>query len=163
MPATSQARFTGCLGGAARSSATIRTRSAFQEAIKLEPTNVTSYLDLGKILLTERRLVPALELTKRTANAFPESSQVFVLKGSVELAAALFTDAVDSFSRALQLDPSSADASIGLARAQFGSGMTQQAEQTLERAIANFPNKAPLELELAQLLLKQAETGDEGA
>ena len=136
---------------------------AFQEAIKLEPTNVTSYLDLGKILLTERRLVPALELTKRTANAFPESSQVFVLKGSVELAAALFTDAVDSFSRALQLDPSSADASIGLARAQFGSGMTQQAEQTLERAIANFPNKAPLELELAQLLLKQAETGDEGA
>ena len=88
---------------------------------------------------------------------------MFVLKGSVELAAALFTDAVDSFSRALQLDPSSADASIGLARAQFGSGMTQQAEQTLERAIANFPNKAPLELELAQLLLKQAETGDEGA
>jgi len=136
---------------------------AFQEAIKLEPTNVTSYLDLGKILLTERRLVPALELTKRTANAFPESSHVFVLKGSVELAAALFTDAVDSFSRALQLDPSSPDASIGLARAQFGSGMTQQAEQTLERAIANFPNKAPLELELAQLLLKQAETGDEGA
>ena len=136
---------------------------AFQEAIKLEPTNVTSYLDLGKILLTERRLVPALELTKRTANAFPESSHVFVLKGSVELAAALFTDAVDSFSRALQLDPSSADASIGLARAQFGSGMTQQAETTLERAIANFPNKAPLELELAQLLLKQAETGDEGA
>jgi len=136
---------------------------AFQEAIKLEPTNVTSYLDLGKILLTERRLVPALELTKRTANAFPESSHVFALKGSVELAAALFTDAVDSFSRALQLDPSSADASIGLARAQFGSGMTQQAEETLERAIANFPNKAPLELELAQLLIKEAETGDEGA
>jgi tetratricopeptide (TPR) repeat protein len=136
---------------------------AFQEAIKLEPTNVTSYLDLGKILLTERRIVPALELTKRTANAFPDSSRVFVLKGSVELAAILFTDAVDSFSRALQLDRSSPDASIGLARAQFGSGMTQQAKATLERAIANFPNKAPFELELAQLLLKEAETGDEGA
>src|SRR5262249_7982462 len=41
---------------------------AFQEAIKLEPTNQTSYLDLGEILLRERRLVPALELTKRTTN-----------------------------------------------------------------------------------------------
>jgi len=136
---------------------------AFQEAIKLEPTNETGYLDLGKILLTERRLVPALELTKRTASAFPDSSRAFVLKGSVELAAILFTDAVDSFSRALQLDPSSPDASIGLARAQFGAGMTQQAKATLERAIANFPAKAPFELELAQLLLKEAETGDEGA
>jgi cellulose synthase operon protein C len=136
---------------------------AFQEAIKLEPTNETSYLDLGRILLTERRLVPALELTKRTANAFPESSRAFVLKGSVELAAILFTDAVDSFSRALQLDPSSPDASIGLAKAQFGSGMTQQAKATLERAIANFPKKAPFEVELAQLLLKEAETGDKGA
>lgn len=136
---------------------------AFQEAIKLEPTNETSYLDLGKILLTERRLVPALELTKRTANAFPDSSRTFILKGSVELEAVLFTDAVDSFSRALQLDPASPDASIGLARAQFGSGMTPQAKATLERAIESFPNKAPFQLELAQLLLKEAETGDEGA
>ena len=136
---------------------------AFQEAIELEPTDETSYLDLGKILLTERRLVPALELAKRTANAFPGSSRAFVLKGSIELAAILFTDAVDSFSRARELDPSSLDASIGLARAQFGSGMTQQAQATLERAIANFPKKAPFELELAQMLLKEAETGDEDA
>src|SRR5262249_49906982 len=103
------------------------------------------------------------ELAKRTANAFPDSARVFLLKGSVELAATLFTDAVDSFSRALQLDPASPDATIGLARAQFGAGMTQQANATLERAIANSPKNPPLELELAQLLLKEAETGDEGA
>lgn len=136
---------------------------AFQEAIKLEPTNETGYLDLGKILLSERRLVPALELTKRTVIAFPDSSRALLLRGSVELEAILFTDAVNSFSRALQLDPANADATIGLARAQFGAGMTQQAKATLERAISNYPQKAPFELELAQLLLKEAETGDEHA
>lgn len=136
---------------------------AFQEAITLEPTNETSYLDLGEILLRERRLVPALELAKRTANAFPDSSHAFLLKGSVELAAILFTDAVNSFSRALQLDPAGRDATIGLARAQFGAGMTQQAKATLEEAIGKSPEKARFELELAQLLLKDAETGDEAA
>jgi tetratricopeptide (TPR) repeat protein len=136
---------------------------AFQEAIKVEPTNETIYLDLGEILLRERRLVPALELAKRTASAFPDSSRAFLLRGSVELAATLFTDAVNSFSRALQLDPASRDATIGLARAQFGAGMAQQAKATLEKAIGNFPEKARFELELAELLLKEAETGDEGA
>jgi len=136
---------------------------AFQEAIRLEPTNEASYLDLGRILLAERRLVPALELTKRTVNAFPDSSRAFVLQGSIELAASLFTDAVDSFSHALQLDPAGTEASIGLARAQFGSGMTQQAKVTLEQGIAKFPQKALLQLELAQLLLKEAEAGDQGA
>lgn len=136
---------------------------AFQEAIKLEPADEATYLDLGKILLTERRLVPALELTKRTVNAFPDSSGALLLKGSVELEAILFTDAVDSFSRALHLDPTNPEAVIGLARAQFGAGMTQQAKATLERAASSFPEKARFELELAELLVKEAETGDEGA
>jgi tetratricopeptide (TPR) repeat protein len=136
---------------------------AFQEAITLEPTNETNYLDLGEILLRERRLVPALELAKRTANAFPDSFHAFLLKGSVELEAILFTDAVHSFSRALQLDPASRDATIGLAKAQFGAGTTQQAKATLEGAIGKFPEKARFELELAKLLLKDAETGDEAA
>jgi len=136
---------------------------AFQEAIRLEPANETNYLDLGKILLAERRTVPALELAKRTANAFPNSSRAFVLKGSVELEAVLFTDAVVSFSRALQLDPTSPDATIGLARAQAGAGMREQARATLETALASFPQKARFELELALLLLKEAESGDKAA
>ncbi len=134
---------------------------AFQQAIQLEPTNERSYLDLGEILLRERRLVPALELTKRTTNAFPDSSRAFLLRGAVELEAILFTDAVNSFSRAIQLDPASRDATSGLASAQFGAGMTQQSKATLEEAIGKFSQKARFELELGQLLLKEAETGDE--
>jgi tetratricopeptide (TPR) repeat protein len=105
-----------------------------------------------------------LRLVSLTAkNAFPDSSQALLLKGSVELEAVLFTDAVDSFTRALQLDPTNPEGVIGLARAQFGAGVTQQAKATLEQAASNFPQKARFELELAELLLKEAETGDERA
>jgi tetratricopeptide (TPR) repeat protein len=136
---------------------------AFQEAVKLDPQNERNYLDLGTILLAEGRLVPALELAKRTANAFPDSSSAFLLKGQVELQATQFSDAVDSFTQALQLGAANPDATIGLARAQTGAGMADQAKTTLETAIVRFPEKARLELELAQLLLKDAETGDNGA
>jgi tetratricopeptide (TPR) repeat protein len=132
---------------------------ALQDSTRLDPTGETNYLDLGKILLAQRRLPAALELSKRTVNAFPDSPRAFFLKGSVDLAVNQFTDAVQSFTRALQLDPAGLDATVGLARAQAGAGMTEQAKTTLQSAIRRFIEKAPLELELAQLLLKESETG----
>jgi tetratricopeptide (TPR) repeat protein len=132
----------------------------FQDSVQLDPADETNYLDLGKILLVQRRLPAALELSKRTVNAFPDSPRAFFLKGSVDLAVNQFTDALDSFTHALQLDPSSPDATVGLARAQAGAGMTRQAKATLLDAIRMSPQKAPLELELAQLFLKESETGE---
>jgi tetratricopeptide (TPR) repeat protein len=134
-----------------------------QEAVELEPANVTNYLELGDILLANRRIIPALEMAKRTANAFPDSSRAFLFKGQAELEAAYFTDAVGSFTRAVHLDPANPDGTIGLARAQMGAGTSAQAKATLERAIRSSPEKARFELELALLLLKEAETGDKDA
>jgi Tfp pilus assembly protein PilF len=136
---------------------------AFQEAVKLDPQNERNYLDLGTILLAAGRLIPALELAKRTANAFPASSRAFVLKGQVELQVTQFSDAVDSFAHAMQLDAENPDATVGLARAQTGAGIVDRAKTTLEAAIVRFPEKARFEVELAQLLLKDAETGNNGA
>jgi len=133
---------------------------AFQDSIRLDPMDETNYLYLGEILLAQHRFTAAVELSKRTVGAFPDSARASFLKGSVELAANQFTDAIDSFTRALQLDPSSADATMGLARAQAGAGMTQQAKATLQDAVRRFPLKAPLELELAGLFLKESETGE---
>ena len=134
---------------------------ALQEAIQLDPG--TSYLDLASILLAQKRVSPAMELVQRMAKAFPDSSRVFLSKGSAELGAGDFTDAVRSFTRASQLEPTSPDAAIGLARAQANAGMTEQAKAILYGAIGRFPEKARFELELGQLLLKDAETGDKSA
>src|SRR5207237_9739256 len=84
-------------------------------------------------------------------------------EGRAELGAGHCTDAVRSFTRASQLEPTSPDAAIGLARAQANAGMTEQAKAILYGAIGRFPEKARFELELGQLLLKDAETGDKSA
>ncbi len=132
----------------------------FREAIQLNPTEEQNYLDLGSILLAERRIAPALELARRTAGAFPQSPRAFSLQGSAELAAEQFRDAIASFTRALQLDANSKDATIGLAKAQAGAGLTSQAKITLESAMRRVPKNAAFELELALLFLKEAEAGN---
>ena len=134
-----------------------------QEAIELNPLDETSYLDLASILLDQKRISQAMDLAQRMAKAFPHSSRVFVSKGSLELGANDFIDAVSSFTRAAQLEPNSPDATIGLARAEANAGMTERAKATLDSAIGRFPEKAPFELELGQVLLKEAETGDKNA
>jgi len=133
---------------------------ALQEAIQLDPANEASYLDLASILLAQKRISPAMELAQRMAKAFPDSSRVFISKGSIELGASDFTDAVSSFTRAARLEPTSSDATIGLARAQANAGMTERAKATLDSAIGRFNEKARFELELGQVLLKEAETGN---
>ncbi len=135
----------------------------FREAIQLNPTEEQNYLDLGSILLTERRVAPALELARRTAGAFPQSPRAFSQQGSAELAAEQFHDAVESFTRALKLDANSMDATIGLAKAQAGVGQNSQAKITLESAIRRVPKNAAFELELALLLLKETEAGNASA
>lgn len=135
---------------------------AFQDAIRLDPAEETNYLDMGKILVAQHRFAAAAELSKRTLNAFPNSPRAYFLKGSVDLASDQFTEAIDSFGRALKLDPTSPDATVGLGRAQAGAGKVRSAKTTLEEAIRRFPQKARLELELAGLLLKESETGETG-
>jgi len=46
------------------------------------------------------------------------------------------------------------------ARAQRDAGMSQEAKATLDIAMLRFTQKAPFELELGQMLMKEAETGN---
>ena len=136
---------------------------AFEEAIQLDPGNEASYLDLASILLTQKQISPAMELAQRMGKTFPDSSAAFLSKGKIELGTSDYTDAVSSFDRAAQLDPTSSEAVIGLARAQANAGMTERAKSTLDGAIAHFSQKAPFELELGQLLLREADAGNKDA
>ena len=132
----------------------------FREAVQLNPADEANFLDLGALLLEQRKFAAALELANRTVNAFPSSSNAVLLLGSIELAAERFTDAVKTYSRSLSLDQNNAEAILGLAKAQAGAGMGEQAKMTLERAVRQFPARGYFELELALLLLKENETGN---
>jgi tetratricopeptide (TPR) repeat protein len=132
----------------------------FREAVRLDPADEANFLDLGALLLTERRFSAALELAKRTVSAFPASPDALLQLGSIEVAMEQFTDAVKTYARALSLEPSSVDATAGLAKAQAGAGMAERAKTTLEEAIRQFPGKAAFELQLALLILKENDDGN---
>jgi Tfp pilus assembly protein PilF len=149
-----------CYHARHRNEDAIRT---FRLAVQLNPIDEANFLDLGRFLLEERRFVVALELANRTVNAFPASSNALLLLASVEFATEQFTDAAKTYSRSLLLDQSSGEGILGLAKAQAGAGMREQARTTLERAIEQFPGRAALEIELATLLLKENDSGNTGS
>jgi Tfp pilus assembly protein PilF len=132
----------------------------FRDAVELDPTDERNFLDLGRLLMEQRKFAAALELANRTVNAFPASANALVLLGSIEFATERFTDALKTYSRSLSLDRSNAEGILGLAKAQAGAGMGDQARKTLDEAIRRFPERAPFEVELALLLLKENESGD---
>jgi tetratricopeptide (TPR) repeat protein len=129
----------------------------FREAIQLDPADEKNFLDLGALLVEQRKFSAAMELANRMTSAFPRSADARVFLGSIEFATEHFTDAVESYSRSLQLDRDNRDAILGLAKAQAAAGMQGQAKKTLEDAIERFPGEATFELQLA-LLLNESES-----
>jgi Flp pilus assembly protein TadD len=93
----------------------------------------------------------------------PDSSSGYLLKGMAQLQLGEFTDAVESYGRAVQLDPSVPEAHVGLASAQWSAGMTAAAGNTFEENLKLFPRDANNCQEYGRFLLKQAETGDRTA
>jgi len=136
---------------------------AMEQAISLDPTQESNFLDLGKILLANGSLPAALALAKRTVQAFPDSSTAYLLKGEAELKVGQFTDAIDSYAAALRIDPSSADALLGLAEAQFAAGRTKDANAGFAAGHSKFPKDARFPLQHALVLLKEADTGNSQA
>ena len=130
------------------------SRSAMEQAILLEPTNESHSLDLVKILLAQRRYSAALDVAKRTADAFPLSARAFSLKGDVELASEQYTDSISSYGEAVKLDASNPEGLLGLAAAQSADSMNSEASATLEKGRKQFPKDARFPLERGLLLIK---------
>jgi tetratricopeptide (TPR) repeat protein len=133
---------------------------ALEESIKLAPDDEVNYIDLSKILLAQHSLPAALKNTKQTTEAFPDSAPAFDLQGSLEAGMGQFTDAIHSYTKAVQLDPSRPDGILGLAQAQFSAGMSKDANANFETGIREFPKDARFKTQYAVMLLKQSETGD---
>src|SRR6185437_6245108 len=71
------------------------------------------------------RLLKSIESSFSTDRA---NSEIYNLLGMVEMKMDQFTDSVRYYSRAVELDPKSVDAAVGLASAKWGAGMHAEAE-----------------------------------
>ena len=134
--------------------------AAIEEAIELAPSEVPNYLDETKLLLAQHSLPAALQSARRTTNAFPDSANAFELQGAVEREMGQFNDAIRSLNKAVQLDASRPEGWLGLAQAQSAAGLSQEAEASFEASVKRFPKNPQFKVEYAELLLKQADTGE---
>jgi len=133
---------------------------ALEEAINLEPPEESNYVDLIQILSADGSLPRGLETAKRASAALPGCLRIFLLKGSIELKVGQFTDAIASYAHAVELDPASADALLGLTEAEDAAGMIQDATARYEAGMTRFPKDVRFKLQFALMLLKEAETGN---
>jgi len=129
---------------------------AFENAIRLEPAAESNYRDLLSILISGKRFAAALELVRKTVEAFPRSESAYRAQGMVEMKLDLFTDAVRSYSRAVELDTKSLDAAVGLASAKWSAGMRGEAEAEFQTLLKQHPRDASVYEAYGTLLLTGA-------
>ena len=130
--------------------------AAFQTAIGLNPAQEANYLDLVHLLADESLLnywldgsrgprLPwhlALQALDKGVERLPASARLFETRGFVQAKLDYTREAIQSYARALELDPGSAKASLGLGVAQRLAGRTRDAGETFERGIGRFPLNA---------------------
>jgi tetratricopeptide (TPR) repeat protein len=127
------------------------------ESLVRIPHTEADYLTLGNMLLRHKLFTAALATAKKALEAGPESEKAYELKGTAELELYFYKDATQSFSRALQLDTSSAEADLGLALAQWGAGEVSHATTTFEDGLKRFPRDTQHYTRYARLLLEVGE------
>src|SRR5260370_27348699 len=126
---------------------------AFEKAINLEPSNPTHFLDLGEALIEKKDYATDIEVAQEAIKRFPYSSRAYSLKGSAELKMYLLTEALKSYTRAVELDSHDSKAALGLALTQWNMDHTDEAAKSFSEGARRFPDNAFFLLKYALFLL----------
>jgi tetratricopeptide (TPR) repeat protein len=134
---------------------------AFEQAIAREPSAERHYLDLARTLASFNQWRATIGVANKAVARFPESEPLYELKGFAEKVLLMTSESLKSYQRALEINPRSPRANLGLAMAQRAAGMTDAAAATFERGIRQFPQDALHYQEYALMLLKQGPAMEE--
>jgi len=130
-----------------------------QIALKLNPANMSAKSNLPLVLARLGRWEEArLRMEQESSGSGVET---WVTVGATAFAASHLTDAEQAYRKALDLDPRSERALIGLGSVLVTSRRYPEAERVLKKALVQFPQNAALLMLMGQV---QAARGDlEGA
>ena len=137
--------------------------ASFEQAMELEPAEESHYLDAVQLLAEHQIWRVLIRIAEKGVARIPRSDRLFRMKGLAETAMLYTEDAVRSYCRALEINPDSAKANLGLAIAQRTAGSREEAAATFEKGIRQFPAHGAHYQEYGLMLLKTGETGDEDA
>jgi tetratricopeptide (TPR) repeat protein len=140
----------------AKQNAMTEAAKALKMAIALSPSSDSNYLALTSVLSDHGLRETAIEVMASCVKAIPKSFDCYEEKGRIESSQHYYKQAFSSFSRAAQLNPSSADAEFGLAASLAGLGRRREAAAAYETAIRLNPHRAEFPQAYAKLLLDEA-------
>ena len=132
--APSDPRWPYLLGHAFRSAGEQRTAiAAFERALDIDPTDVTTLVWLAETTLDDGRAAEAGELFLKAAAALPSSAAPRFGAGRAALARQSYTEAVDHFEAALALEPEASAIRYPLAMTYRTLGDSQAAQSHLQQ------------------------------
>lgn len=127
--------------------------AALDLAIALDPADESNYVGVGMMLLENNRFDGAMAAAQKALEVAPGSSAGRRLKAQIEFKLGHVNDAEALYAHAVDLNPSDAEAAVGLATAQLDIGKTADAEATLKKAIERLPRAAILYQAYGTMLL----------
>lgn len=119
-------------------------------------------LELGALLARQDRNRAGLAVAQQAASHFGDSAPVQEMLGLFERNNQQNVAAMATYRKALELDPRSEGAAVGLGIAAAAAGSPEEAAQAFEAALGKFPGHVPAKLAYAVFLLRQAEAGAAG-
>jgi tetratricopeptide (TPR) repeat protein len=133
---------------------------AFDRAIDLDPKKDANYVDLATVLMDAQLLPAALEAANKAVEVDSNSYPAQRIVGQIQTRQHNYEAAVQSYTRAAELNRNDAAASLDLAESQAAAGRFDDACSTLDQSIKKFPRASQLYYHYALILLYPAGADD---
>ncbi len=133
-------------------------RSSVQEALRRAESNSTNAEAVGRLgmfLQANLLLEPARQCYLRASALEPDSFQWHYYLAATQVGTGLFREAVESYGKALKLDPAYLPARSGLAFALLESGESARSQSEYESILSAEPASAPARYGLGRALEAQ--------
>ena len=130
---------------------TAQAEEILRRALKIEPQDAKIKLALAYILLKQRKLIEAYDLSFEVAKNDPKNSYAYAVLGATLLGAGNFSNAKISFVNALQIDKTEALAWAGLGTLDFYENNIPDSLANLREAVYFEPNNPDFVFTLAQV------------
>jgi protein O-GlcNAc transferase len=131
----------------------------FLEVVRLDSKHVDARINLSNLLEQEGDFEGAASALKEALSLTGERADLYVMLGQKQERAERYSEAIQSFHRALELDPKIPSAHYGLGVTLLRSqGDLTNAREEFELALKLNPNDVYSHYELGRLLIMQKET-----
>ncbi|MCP4538902.1 MAG: tetratricopeptide repeat protein [Chloroflexi bacterium] len=111
------------------------TIAAYEQAIELEPSDVSPYIPLTRLLILEGRMNEAMQRAGQAIQKSPENAAAWAVQGMAYDWNGDVPEAIEACNRAIDLDPTYAEGYAYLAEAYADAGRWAEANQAAETAL----------------------------